>query len=407
MQSLKEFYKVGPGPSSSHTIGPQRAAQRFSEAFPCASKIIVTLHGSLSLTGKGHLTDKIILDTIKNADVEILWDDDELPGHPNGMIFRAFDALDEMIGQWIVYSVGGGTIVIDGLQEDGEVPELYKLNKLDDIYDYVTKNNIDLFDYIVEEEGQDIVEFLGDIFEHFIANTKRGIQQEGMLPGVLNLERVAKSIHEQALKETDETKKNRMLLMAYAYGNSEENGSGGYVVTAPTCGACGVMPAFVYHYYNDLGYSKEQIVKAIGVAGLFGNLVKHNAAISGAEGGCQSEVGTAVSMAAAGAAYIEGLSLKEIEYAAELAMEHHLGLTCDPVEGYVQVPCISRNAQGILRAMDAKETAKLIGNTKGNKISFDAVVRTMKETGDDLKIEYRETALGGLAKNYYINNKLK
>ena len=407
MQSLKEFYKIGPGPSSSHTIGPQRAAKRFDEAYPCAAKIVVTLHGSLSLTGKGHLTDKIILETIKDKEVEILWDDDELPGHPNGMIFRAFDGVDEMIGQWIVYSVGGGTIVIDGLSEDGEVPELYDLNSLDEIYAYIQDNDMDLYDYVVSVEGEGITPFLEDIFDNFIDSTKRGLKAEGYLPGALNLEKVAKKIYEQALQEEDETKRNKLLLMSYAYATSEENGSGGFIVTAPTCGAAGVMPAFVYHYYKDLGYSKEDIVKAIGVAGLFGNLVKHNAAISGAECGCQSEVGTAVSMAAAAAAYIEGLNLREIEYAAELAMEHHLGLTCDPVRGYVQVPCISRNAQGILRAIDAKDTSEIIADTNANKISFDTVIRTMKETGDDLKVEYRETALGGLAKNYYRDNKLE
>lgn len=407
MQSLREFYKVGPGPSSSHTMGPQRAAKRFMEEYPNASHFEVTLHGSLSLTGKGHLTDWIILQTIKDIPTEILWDDSELPKHPNGMIFRAFDNDEKMMGEWIVYSVGGGTIVIEGLSEGGEVPELYKENTLDDILKYITAKNMSLYDYVVENEGKDIVPFLEEVLDNFIANTERGLNTEGLIPGELKLVRVAKKINEKAMKCQDVKERENLQLLAYAYANSEENASGGFVVTAPTCGAAGVMPALMYHYYNDCKVSKQKLVEAIAVAGVFGNLIKQNASISGAEGGCQAEVGTACSMAAAAAAYVEGLDYPEMEYAAEVAVEHHLGLTCDPVMGYVQIPCIERNGQAVLRALDAVMLARTLGDIRTNSVSFDSVVRTMAETGRDLKQEYRETALGGLATNYYRDNKLE
>lgn len=406
MQSLREFYKVGPGPSSSHTMGPQRAAKRFSETYSDAAKIQVTLHGSLSLTGKGHLTDWIILQTIKDIPVEIFWDDTELPKHPNGMIFRALDKNNDMKAEWIVYSVGGGTIVIEGLKEGGSVPDIYPHTTLDEITAYIQKENMNLFEYVKSVEGEDIVEFIGTIFDEFIENTDRGLNTEGLIPGSLKLERIAKRLNKLAIETKDEAERNKLLISAYAYANSEENASGGFVVTAPTCGAAGVMPALVYYYYHDKKVSKEKLVEAIIVAGLFGNLIKENASISGAEGGCQAEVGTACAMAAAASSYLEGLDLTQMEYAAEIAIEHHLGLTCDPVQGYVQIPCIERNGQAVLRALDATLYAKSLAQFRTNSVSFDTVVRTMKETGDDLKQEYRETALGGLATNYYKENKL-
>ena len=408
MQSLKEFYKEGPGPSSSHTMGPQRAAKRFKETNPSASKIEVTLHGSLSLTGKGHLTDWIILETLKGIPTEIFWIDEELPGHPNGMIFRAFDNEHKQTDEWTVYSVGGGTIVIEGLQTGaGTVPHIYDLNTLDDIIAYLNEKNITLFDYIKEVEGDDVVEFLGTIFDNMIKNTERGLVAEGLIPGSLKLLRIAKQLNEYAKECTREDEKEKLLLSSYAYAVAEENASGGFVVTAPTCGAAGVIPALMYYYYTDKKVSREKMIEALGIAGLFGNLIKQNASISGAEGGCQAEVGTACAMAAAGASFLEGLDNSQMEYAAEIAIEHHLGLTCDPVQGYVQIPCIERNGQAILRAMDAMLYAKTLTKFRTNSVSFDAVVRTMKETGDDLKPEYRETALGGLATNYYRENKLK
>lgn len=407
MQSLREFYKEGPGPSSSHTMGPQRAAKRFKEAYPDSAKIVVILHGSLCLTGKGHLTDWIILQTLSDYDTEIKWVEKELPGHPNGMVFESLDSAGVVQGLWTVYSVGGGTIKIEGFGDTGSPEEIYKLNKLDDIYEYLNKNNMSILDYIKEVEGDDIVEFLGDIFDGMLANTNRGLTSEGMIPGKLKLLRVAKKLNKIANESQNIEEKNKLLLSSYAYAVSEENASGGFVTTAPTCGASGVVPALMYYYYHDKKASKAQLVEALAVAGLFGNLIKQNASISGAEGGCQAEVGTACAMAAAATAFLEGLSLSQIEYAAEIAIEHHLGLTCDPVMGYVQIPCIERNGQAVLRAIDAALYAKVLGTLRTNSVSFDAVVRTMKETGDDLKSEYRETALGGLATNYYHDNKLE
>ena len=406
MQSLREFYKVGPGPSSSHTMGPQRAAKQFSETYSDAAKIEVTLHGSLSLTGKGHLTDWIILQTIKDIPVEILWDDTELPKHPNGMIFRALDKDNNMQAEWIVYSVGGGTIVVEGLKEGGSVPDIYPHTTLDEISAYIKEKNISLVDYVKQVEGEEIVEFVGTIFDKFIENTERGLNAEGYIPGDLKLLRIAKKLNKLAHDTKEEGERNKLLISSYAYANSEENASGGFVVTAPTCGAAGVMPALVYHYYKDLKFSREKMVEAIIIAGMFGNLIKENASISGAEGGCQAEVGTACAMAAAAASYLNDLDLSQMEYAAEIAIEHHLGLTCDPVQGYVQIPCIERNGQAVLRALDAMLYAKTLAQFRTNSVSFDTVVRVMKETGHDLKQEYRETALGGLATNYYKENKL-
>lgn len=407
MQSLREFYKEGPGPSSSHTMGPQRAAKRFMEEFPNSKRFEVTLYGSLSLTGKGHLTDWIIEQTLKDYELKINWEDTSLPKHPNGMKFEAFGENDEKLGEWIVYSVGGGTIEIAGQGESGTAPHVYPHNTLDDVYAYIKENNISLVDYVKEVEGDDIVEFTGEILDAMMRNTERGLTTEGMIPGKLKLERVGKRLLEQAKAEQDPIMADRLYLQAYAFAMSEENASGGFVVTAPTCGAAGIIPALWYYYMHNRNFDRQLLIEGLIVAGLFGNLIKQNATISGAEGGCQAECGTATSMGAAGIAYMEGLDLTQIEYAAETAMQHLLGLTCDPVFGYVQIPCIERNAQCALRARDSVMIAKTVGGIKLDSVSFDTVIRTMKETGQDLKTEYRETALGGLATNYFRNNKLE
>ncbi|WP_423362953.1 L-serine ammonia-lyase, iron-sulfur-dependent, subunit alpha [Mycoplasma sp. P36-A1] len=407
MQSLKEFYKEGPGPSSSHTMGPQRAAKQFKEEFPNAKKFIVTLYGSLSLTGKGHLTDWIIEQTLTGYELEIIWEDKSLPRHPNGMKFVALDDKGEVMGEWTVYSVGGGTIEIAGQGGQGNVPSIYPHNTLDEIYNYIRENNITLVDYIKEVEGDDILEFISDILDAMMKNTNRGLVAEGLIPGKLKLERVGKRLLEQANNTTDLILKDRLSLQAYAYAMSEENASGGFVVTAPTCGAAGIIPALWYYYMHDKKTDRQTLLEGLAVAGLFGNLIKQNATISGAEGGCQAECGTATAMGAAGMAYMEKLDLTQIEYAAENAIEHLLGLTCDPVFGYVQIPCIERNALCALRARDSLMVAATVGAIKLDSVSFDTVVRTMKETGQDLKVEYRETALGGLATNYFKNNKLE
>lgn len=407
MQSLRELFKPGCGPSSSHTMGPQRAAKLFREQNPDAVRFEVTLYGSLSLTGKGHLTDWIILETLKPIETEIFWHDEELPYHPNGMKLSGFDVDGNILSKWTVYSVGGGTIEIEGSGTNANVEDLYKHSNFDHIVKYCNEKGIDLVDYVVENEGEDILEFLETIVDAFITNTERGLSVDGVIPGDLKLIRVAKKLNELAQEATDADEKKRLLISSYAYANSEENASGGMIVTAPTCGAAGVLPAVMYYYYKDLGYEKSKMAKALAVAGIFGNVIKKNATISGAEGGCQAEVGTACVMGAAAVAYLEKLNLPQIEYAAEIGMEHHLGLTCDPVQGYVQIPCIERNAVAAMRSIDAVVLSKALGKLRANSVSFDSIVATMKETGQDLKPEYRETALGGLAIHYYQNNKLK
>lgn len=407
MQSLKELFKVGPGPSSSHTIGPYNAAYQFKENLSTTKhKIRCTLFGSLSLTGKGHLTDWIILDTLKDFVTEIVWNDDYLEYHPNAMKFEAFDLDNNLIKEWLVYSVGGGTIEIEGQVDSNKNSEVYQENTLDEIYLKMSKQNISFAEYVLQNEDSDFKDYMRSIFKVMIETVENGLQKDGVLPGVLKLERVAKKLNKLAY-QSDVKDKDKLLISSYAYAVSEENASGGLVVTAPTCGASGVIPALVYHFYKDLGYTEDELIIALIVAGLFGNIIKTNATISGAEGGCQAEVGSACSMAAAGFAYIQGLNKSQVEYAAEIGIEHHLGLTCDPIDGYVQIPCIERNGQAALRALDAILYAKSLGSIRINSVSFDSVVNTMRETGADINHKYRETALGGLATNYYENNKLR
>jgi len=406
MQSLRELYKIGPGPSSSHTMGPQRAAVQFKEAFPNAAAFDVTLYGSLSLTGKGHLTDWIIEDTLKGYPLTINWDDNELPRHPNGMKFVALDSDQNVLGEWTVYSVGGGTIEIAGAGDAQSVPHIYPHNSFDEIAAYIKEKNITLVDYLKEVEGDDILDFISMILDAMTSNVERGLNASGLIPGDLKLERVGKRLLQQAQNDNNPLTSSRLFLQAYAFAMSEENASGGTVVTAPTCGAAGIIPAVWYYYMHNLNVDRETLVEGLAVAGLFGNLIKQNATISGAEGGCQAECGSATSMAAGGVAYMQDLPLDIIEYSATTAMQHLLGLTCDPVLGYVQIPCIERNAQCALRVLDAVQIASTVGKVTSDSISFDTVIRVMKETGQDLKAEYRETALGGLATHYYKNNKL-
>lgn len=405
MQSLREFYKIGPGPSSSHTMGPQRAAKRFLAEYPEAKKFRITLYGSLSLTGKGHLTDWIILETLKGYETEILWEDKELPRHPNGMLLEAIDKDGEVFAEWIVYSVGGGTIEIQGESDQGGNEKIYDLTTFDEILAYTKEKGISLYDYVKQVEGEDIHEFLKEILFNMIESADRGLKTEGLIPGDLKLERVAKRLNDMALKAKG-SEKDKLLISSYAYAVSEENASGGQITTAPTCGAAGVIPSLVKHYHKDKKMKVDKLVEGLAVAGVVGNIVKENASISGAEGGCQAEVGTACGMAAAMVAFLEGLDMEQIEMAAEIGIEHHLGLTCDPVNGYVQVPCIERNGQAALRAIDAALTAKTVGTLTKNYISLDGIIKTMKETGEDLKHEYRETALGGMAITYHENNRL-
>ena len=399
MDTLKEFFKIGAGPSSSHTIGPERATKRVKEKFPDADSYIVELWGSLAATGKGHYTDKIIIETFKPIPVEIIWKPEfvhEL--HTNGMKFIALDKDKNQIGEWIVFSVGGGTIRdYDELMDKSPKKEVYPLNSIKEIIKWCKDNNKHLWQYVEECEGPSIWQHLRFIDQAMSDAVQRGLEKNGDVPGPFKYPKRAREMYEKALsKRASLVFTNK--IFAYALAVSEENASMGQVVTAPTCGASGVVPGVLRAMKEEYELVEKHILRGLAIAGLIGNLVKYNATISGAEGGCQAEVGTACSMAAAMATYFMGGNIDQIEYAAESAMEHHLGMTCDPVGGYVIIPCIERNAICAVRAIN---TATYCMSTDGkHTISFDEVVKTMKETGKDMCSAYKETSDGGLAKYY-------
>ncbi len=395
MHSLKELYKVGNGPSSSHTMAPKKAALEILAMYPQATFIRVVLYGSLALTGKGHLTDYIIKNTFKNINHEVLFDNITTSPHPNTMSFFIYNNL-ELIAQEVVYSVGGGAIKFEN-KEFKQTKKVYPLTTFKQIAKYCKDKNIQLYDYVYENE--DIKDYLELIYNQMIKTIETGLKTEGIIPGDLQIKRKAMSLYNKLITNENSEAKEKRLLCAYAYAVNEENASGGTIVTAPTCGASGVLPAVLKHYLDKNIYNHDEIINALATAGLIGNLVKENGSISGAEAGCQAEVGTACSMAAAFSAQIQGLTINQIETAAEIALEHHLGLTCDPIKGYVQIPCIERNAVAALRAIDAAMLSSLLSQGD-SKISFDLVVKTMLETGKDLGYGYRETSEGGLAKNY-------
>lgn len=405
MESLRALYKIGPGPSSSHTIGPKVAASLFKQAFPLADRFEIRLYGSLSLTGKGHLTDVILHKTLAPILTKVIFTSTFIKKHPNAMDFIAYQNQNE-IGQWRVYSVGGGNIEIEGKKSERQF-RVYPQKNLREILMFMQAQHLDYVGYVCHYEPT-VFPYLQEILDTMFACIERGLQTTGSIPGKLGLEKVASALHENAKKiEVDSfsgSERAKMLISAYAYAVSEENASGGEVVTAPTCGASGVLPAILYYFYQHKQATKTQLINALAVAGVFGNVVKTNATISGAKGGCQAEVGTACSMAAAAAAYLLGLTIEQIEYAAEVAMEHHLGLTCDPVQGYVQIPCIERNGAAALRAYDAALYGKHIAILRKNRISFDDVVQVMKITGKHLRKDYKETSLGGLAKQHQTKN---
>ena len=393
MESLRELYRIGYGPSSSHTMGPRTAAEAFLRRFPEASSYSVSLFGSLAATGKGHLTDTTLRECFGDRPLTIRWRPSEhLPLHPNGMFFEACGESDRPIGSWEAYSVGGGKIV------DAETAlnsiELYSHSKMADILKECAGTGRTFWEYVEGCEGTDIWNYLGEIWPVMEAAVIRGIEAEGVLPGVLHLPRQACRLYRKASLAGEHFRRTG-LLAAFAHAVSEENAAGGLIVTAPTCGACGVLPAVLRYLQDLIQCSDREILRALATAGLIGNLVKHNASISGAEVGCQGEVGTACSMAAAAAAQLLGGSIRQIEYAAEMGMEHHLGLTCDPVAGLVQIPCIERNAHAATRALTCADYA--ICGDGSHRVSFDVVVRVMSRTGRDLPSLYRETASGGLA----------
>ena len=396
MKSLKELYKIGRGPSSSHTMAPEKAAKLFQDRNIGAEKFKVVLYRSLALTGIGHGTDVVLEKTFEKP-VEIVFDTktSNLP-HPNTMDLFAYIG-DAIVDEWRVVSTGGGAILVEGLPSI-DTQEVYPHNSFEEIKAYCDLNEISLSDYVFKFDDSDIKDYLVEIWSVMQNAIKQGLKTTGILPGGLETERKAKFLYNQRhIDESPETKENR-LVCAYAYAVSEQNASGGIIATAPTCGACGILPAVLKYEQNKHKFNDEEIINALAIAGLIGNLVKNNASISGAECGCQAEVGTACSMAAAGLAGLFGMDLEQIEYAAEVAMEHHLGLTCDPVNGLVQIPCIERNAVAAMRAINAVSLANFLTYTR--KISFDVVVETMYKTGKDLNALYRETSEGGLAKSY-------
>lgn len=393
MYSIKELFKIGNGPSSSHTIGPRAASKEFLKRYSnIIDSVRVVLYGSLALTGRGHLTDYIIEKTLLPFPCVIEFNLDKEEQHPNTLEFIGLK--DEMtVCSMKVYSVGGGAIKIEN-EEALESKKIYTLNKFEDIASYCKDNSLSLSQYVDLVE-KDISSYLEDIYNTMLFSIDRGLENDGVLPGKLQVKRKASYIYNQ--RKANDDNDYRKKVLAYAYAVAEENASGGLIVTAPTCGASGVVPACL-RYLKELNkYSKNELIASLKVAGLIGNIVKTNGSISGAEAGCQAEVGTACAMAAAMIAYLETKSIDAVERASEIALEHHLGLTCDPVLGYVQIPCIERNAIAALRAIDAAKLASYL-NSNESKISFDSVVETMLKTGRDLQVNYRETAEGGLAK---------
>ncbi len=399
MESLHQLYKIGHGPSSSHTMGPEKASKYILATYPTAKEVVVTLYGSLALTGKGHLTDHIILQTLKRkVKTEIKFDYLTETKHPNTMVFEVYDKDRQLLDKVTVYSIGGGSIEIEGIETTAENEVVYPFKSFEEIKQYCIENNMSLADVVYKFDHKDIKEYLLKVRYVMESSILNGLSKSGELPGGLHVVRKAKQLFASKAKDEQANIEELRTVSSYAFAVSEENASGGLIVTAPTCGASGVLPAVLAYEKLAKDLSDDVLVDALAVAGLIGNVLKTNASISGAFAGCQSEVGSACSMAAAAVAYLNGLSIDEIEYAAEIALEHHLGLTGDPINGVVQIPCIERNAVAALRAIDAARLANFLKGTR--KISFDMVVKTMLETGKDLNEKYRETSTGGLATNY-------
>jgi len=397
MKSIKGIYKIGIGPSSSHTMGPSYATAEFLKLYPHTDFLSVTLYGSLAKTGKGHGTDRAIAELLANMPHEIVFDfTSETEVHPNTLEFAAFkDGIE--IGRKRYYSIGGGEIQA----EDREIrleEDVYAEKNFTEISTLCKSRNIRLSDYVFEKEPDDIKQYLFSVWKTMKKAINEGLSKSGILPGGLSVERKAQFLYNQKhIDESPQTRENR-LVCSYAFAVSEQNADCGLIVTAPTCGSCGVLPAVMKYMQEKNKFTDEDIVRALAVAGLIGNIVSTNASISGAECGCQAEVGTACSMAAAALAELFEMGIDQIEYAAEVAMEHHLGLTCDPVCGLVQIPCIERNAVAAMRAINALSLANFLFASR--KVSFDVVVETMYQTGKDLSHLYRETSEGGLAKLY-------
>ena len=395
MKSIKSIYKIGHGPSSSHTVGPYRAAKIFGRRYPAADSFRVTLYGSLAFTGEGHGTGKAIRSALPNAEILFNRTERSLP-HPNTMLFEALRG-GEVLGSARIFSIGGGSIRIENEASEEEI-EVYPQENFSQMLESSRSQNIDLPTFIYQMEGASLRPYLERIWKAMKASVERGLAAEGILPGGLNVARKARLLYEKrCYNESADVTMNRVIA-AYAYAVSEENADENIVVTAPTCGSCGVLPSVMYYMHKDRGFPQEEILDALAVAGLVGNVIRTNASISGAECGCQAEIGSACSMTAAAIAALYKLNIDQIEYAAEIAMEHNLGLTCDPVGGLVQIPCIERNAVAAMRAITAVNLSRFLYTTR--KISFDEVVATMYRTGLDMDEKYRETSHGGLAVIY-------
>ncbi len=400
METIKKIYKIGYGPSSSHTMGPHRAATMFADRTKQAARYRVTLYGSLAATGRGHHTDTAIIRGLAPKDVEIVWHSDIVkPFHPNGMLFEAIDNSGAIVDTWLVYSIGGGYLAT----EEGEVPlgispegEVYPHNTMRDIMEYIDKEGLSFWEYVEQCEDGSLWFYLEEMWQQMQQTIEDGLQDDRVIAGGLHLRSKAHQYHVRA-SGFKPSLQSRALVIAYALATSEQNACGAKIVTAPTCGSSGVLPAVLYHLKKNHGFTDREILRAMATAGLFANVIKTNATISGAEAGCQAEVGSACVMAAVASNQLFGGSPKQIEYAAEMAMEHNLGLTCDPLCGLVQIPCIERNAMAALRALDINIYAMMSDGR--HIISFDKVVKTMKLTGHDLPSLYKETSLGGLALN--------
>ncbi len=399
MESIRQIYRIGQGPSSSHTMGPRRAASIFLEKISGkrVTNFVVTLYGSLAATGRGHLTDRAILEGLGDeVPTEIIWKPKEfLSFHPNGMLFEAF-ADGNLVESWQVFSIGGGTLANEEFNEQ-KVESVYELSTISDILAWCNKTGYTFWEYVEQCEGKEIWDYLAEVWEVMQDAVRRGLTTEGIMPGGLGLQRKALNYNVRS-RGMSGSMKSRGLIYSYALAVAEENACGGKIVTAPTCGSCGVMPAVLYHLKTSHDVTDQRILRALATGGLFGNVVRTNASVSGAEVGCQGEVGVACAMAAAAASQLFGGTISQIEYAAEMGLEHHLGLTCDPVCGLVQIPCIERNAFAAARALDANSYSNFTDGR--HRVSFDSVVEVMKRTGHDLPSLYKETSEGGLAANF-------
>ena len=399
MESIKEIFRIGKGPSSSHTMAPRAASQQFLARNPKAARFVVTLYGSLAATGKGHMTNTAILEVLSPAaPTEIVWKPKIfLPFHPNGMHFEAYDEADNKLDEWTTYSIGGGALADEN--SSSATHNVYEMTHLAQIQAWCERTGYGYWEYVEMCEGKEIWDYLTEVWKVMQEAINRGLETEGVLPGGLGERRKAADYLIRAKGYTDSLR-SRGMIYSYALATSEENAAGGIIVTAPTCGSCGVLPAVLYHLKQTRDFRESRILRAIATAGLFGNVAKTNASVSGAQVGCQGEVGVACAMAAAAACQLFGGTPAQIEYAAEMGLEHHLGLTCDPVCGLVQIPCIERNAFAAARAFDANIFATFSDGR--HRVNYDKALEVMRQTGNDLPSLYKETSEGGLAKNYSL-----